>query len=152
MDRKQMPPRSLSSVALAAAVITLGLAGVAGAQPPERFDLACTGVRTQSGAGGASVASPWEGRYRIDLRRQSYCSGDCAMVDKIARVEGDAITLTDKQMDYRGDPVKLLSQLDRRTGKFNLAVTPAPNATQAMAQRIEATCTAQRFSGFPTGW
>ena len=150
-------PQSCFSPRIRSACLTLlgvmaatAVSGSALAETPQKFDLICTGSRVTAGAGQGGAAQQWTGSYRLDLPHMRYCSGDCKMVDRIADVSSDVVTLTNKETPYRTGSARLFSQYNRATGKLNLSVTARPDSLTTVKDTVDGSCVVQPFSGMPS--
>lgn len=115
------------------------------AEPPQQFDLACTGLAWDHPTNGEGRATAY--RIRIDLDRMRWCEGDCTRPREIFAVTADRYTLVDNE--YRSRTMRTVNKswIDRVAGthsETNLAF-----GSLVQGSRREARCERAPFSGMP---
>ena len=120
------------------------VAGSAGAQTAQQFDLTCSGTRVSEVDG---PAEPYEYGFRIDLGTSRWCWDHCEVTYPIAEVGPDRIVLNEKSVDDYRERSSTRNEVSRVTGVHTLSsisVRPLPRL-----YKVEGRCVPGPFTGFP---
>jgi hypothetical protein len=112
---------------------------------PDQFDLLCTGIvkRTEQ---GDTKSETWNMRYRIDLKRKTYCQNKCGSLNNIYEISEGQIFLTLFSASY-GKVVLFVNRLNGELhGMTEIASSPIKART---FETVQARCKAAAFSGIP---
>jgi hypothetical protein len=119
-------------------IILAAIAAIASpAAAADQFDLVC------SGRDRRDIENQ---RYRVDLVRKEYCSGDCQEVRPIAEVTSGMITLT-RHDPSPPDQERSYNQINRTTGEWNWYWSNI--RVSLRTQDVKGSCQPAAFSGFP---
>ena len=104
----------------------------------QQFDLTCTGESVLSRAGRQPVREITSQRYRLDLERMEWCTGDCSLLHDLQDASSHQITFLNSK--------DVFNVVSRITGEWQTSSGDDRSYSWATTGR----CDLAPFSGFPT--
>lgn len=116
----------------------------------QTFDLICSGTVEHSGP-LKHETEPYAMRYRVDLGRNRWCSGECKFTEDIAKVMEDRLILRSTELVEPANVYSKSEVVFRDTGRHSVIVQNVPRGSYAYAtsSSYAGNCEKAPFSGFP---
>lgn len=123
-------------------------AGTAATEPPQQFDLICTGKTEQTTINGKSQ-EPFSATYHLDLQAKKWCEDGCGAIYDIYSVQPATIQLKEpKHEEHRwGDEIDE-SFIGRTDGTYS-ALFSTGQGMNILMRKTDGHCEPAPFTGFP---
>lgn len=115
-------------------------------QSGQQFDLTCTGIETGGSNIHDSGPEAWSERYRIDLDRMVWCSGDCRRSESIVRADAAELVLAERTTAGGGGHRRTINRSNGQFFEHLSLIGPAGQIWSA----INGTCQKADYTGIPT--
>lgn len=131
------------------AIVIAAAALIGSAEPPQQFDLVCSGERKNE---LLAPAVPYSFRLHVDLAAGKWCQDKCGRIEPIAEAQPSIIYFEAESPEDILLGNKRTRFVNRETGKYMRSVSEylGPRSLGVVSSDyVQADCEPAPFSGFP---